>query len=440
MHSADDVRLWYSSNAVDLDWLDKPSRHQFRWRLHNNRWVTASRQFNQASALQKVLASQGPRDVYLGTAAWLTPLNLPKRSDETSPPPVLLDHLVVFDIDERPFCYRRLERARKATSGLLSWLERNENLTLLCISYSGGKGFHLILKDNDRTLFSIPSPREREDAVKASREALLQRVLSAGFPVDATVTSDTRRIIRLPGSLHGTTGWCCTRLSREQLNQPLKRWRHQLPRHPNAKRMPYWPYGIRDLFTLPRQVLSRARKKKKANQSTATEHMRQPTTTTFQVSTQVVGTKGRSAFLAWTPPRWREGQLEAIAKKIDTLGWGPVHQFSSSGRTLLVAPRAVPKDQLQKVLKGMGWPSLANEISQLGHAWVDASPAKQEGQPLEEELRYDGVWELAGFGSETVPWSATHLEFLRRLGVDQTTGSGDIAGRPEPALRMVSKV
>ena len=88
----------------------------------------------------------------------------------------------------------------------------------------------------------------------------------------------------------------------------------------------------------------------------------------------------------------------------------------------------------------MGWPSLASEMSQLGHAWVDASPAKQEGQPLEEELRYEGVWELAGFGSETVPWSATHLEFLRRLGVDQTTGSGDIAGRPEPALRMVSKV
>lgn len=439
MHSPDDVRLWYANHTVDLDWLEKPSRHQFRWRLHNNRWVTASRQFSTAAAVQKVLSTHGPRDVYIGTSAWLTPLDLPKRSEEQRPQPVLLDHLVVFDIDERPFCYRRLERARGATQRLLEWLEIHENLTLLCISYSGGKGFHLIMRDNDRSLFSLPEPREREDAVRASRKALLERVLAAGFPVDATVTSDTRRIIRLPGSLHGTTGWCCTRLTREQLNQPLKRWKHHLPRHPNAKRMPYWPYGIRDFFSLPRQALSRPKKKGKDNQGTATEQMRQPTTTTLQVSTQVVGTKGRCAFLAWLPLRWSEGQREAVAKKIDELGWGPVHQFSSSGRTLLVAPRAVPKEQLQKVLKGMGWASVAGEMSRLGHAWVDASPAKPEGQPLEEELRYEGVWELAGLGSDTVPWSATHLEFLRRLGVEQTT-TGDVAGRPEPALRMVSKV
>ncbi|GIR75793.1 MAG: hypothetical protein CM15mP78_04920 [Candidatus Poseidoniales archaeon] len=47
----------------------------------------------------------------------------PKRAEEERPQPILLDHLVVFDIDERPFCYRRLERARKATLGLLQWLE-----------------------------------------------------------------------------------------------------------------------------------------------------------------------------------------------------------------------------------------------------------------------------------------------------------------------------
>ena len=108
MYDAEDMRQWYADNPVDLGWLEKPSRHQFRWRLHNNRWVTANRQFSTPEAVQSVLTAHGPRDVYIGTSAWLTPLDLPKRSDEEAPHPVLLDHLVVFDIDERPFCYRRL--------------------------------------------------------------------------------------------------------------------------------------------------------------------------------------------------------------------------------------------------------------------------------------------------------------------------------------------
>ena len=144
--------------------------------------------------------------------------------------------------------YRRLEQARKATQALLNWLDDNEDLSLKSISYSGGKGFHLILTDNDRTLFSIPEPREREDAVRASRQELLQRVLEQGFPVDPTVTADTRRIIRLPGSLHGTTGWACTRITREDLSRPLKMWVSTLPRHSNASKLRYFPYGPSDLF------------------------------------------------------------------------------------------------------------------------------------------------------------------------------------------------
>lgn len=434
------LQAWYGSQKPDLSWLEKPSRHQFRWRLHNNRWVTGSRQFSSAETVQKILTTHGPRDVYIGTSAWLTPLNLPKRAEVERSPPILLDHLVVFDIDERPFCYRRLERARKAAQGLLEWLEEHEDLTLLCISYSGGKGFHLILKDNDRSLFSIPEPREREDAVRASRKALLDRVLAAGFPVDTTVTSDTRRIIRLPGSLHGTTGWCCTRLTRQQLAQPLKRWVHQLPRHPQATQLPYWPYGIRSVLFGAMNATLRLVQPRRNPSKTNPQEQPAPTTTTMQISTQVVGTRGRSAFLAWVPPRWSDGQLDAVSQRLHTLGWGPVHQFVSSGRTLLVAPRALPTEQLQKALRGMGWPSLSSEMKRLGHAWVDASPAKVEGKVIEEEFHYEGIWTAAGEGNASIPWSATHLELLKRWGVQPAQIDGDVAGRAEPALRMVSKV
>lgn len=439
MHSADDVRLWYKENTVNLGWLEKPSRHQLRWRLHNNRWVTASRQFSSGDAVRKVLAAHGPRDVYIGTSAWLSPLDLPKRSDTEAPQPVLIDHLVVFDIDERPFSYRRLERARKIAHQLLAWLERNENLRLLCISYSGGKGFHLILRDNDRTLFSIPSPREREEAIQAARQALLDRVLANGFPVDETVTADTRRIIRLPGSLHGTTGWACTQLTREQLGQPLKQWVATLPRHRYAKKIPYWPYS---LGTFAQNTLKRwsslARRKKASINAHAADPL--PTTTTFQVSTQVVGTKHRSAFLAWIPPRWQPGQIQAVGEQLKRLGWGPVYRFTTSGKTLLIAPRAIPKEQLQNVVRSMGWPAMASQIKALGHAWVDMAPAKPRGRELEEEFHYIGIWQAAGEGGSKAPWSATHLELLRRFGVDLAELNGEIAGRAEPAVRMVTKM
>ena len=231
MFSNDELKAWYTTMPVDLDWLEKPSRHQFRWRLSNDRWATLPRQVSNDETLRKQFARYAPRDLYIGTSAWLNPVDLPRLKEIDAPAPILLDHLVVFDIDFRPFCYRRLEQARSVTHGLLTWLDEHEDLSLQYISYSGGKGFHLVLRDNDRTLFGTPEPRLREELVRTSRQDLLQRVLDAGFDVDTTVTADTRRIIRLPGSLHGTTGWCCTRISREQLSQPLKIWKGTLPKH-----------------------------------------------------------------------------------------------------------------------------------------------------------------------------------------------------------------
>jgi len=428
-------QAWYGSHEVDLAWLEKPSRHQFRWRLPTNAWITATRQFSSPSALQKVLRNYGPRDVYIGTSAWLTPVNLPKRSDQASAPPVLIDHLVVFDIDFRPFCYRRLEQARKATLALLTWLDDNENLSLKSISYSGGKGFHLILRENDRTLFSIPEPREREDAVRASRQELLHRVLEQGFPVDPTVTADTRRIIRLPGSLHGTTGWACTRITREDLSRPLKMWVSTLPRHPDAGKLRYFPYGPTSLLKTLRPRKNQ-RQKRKASKRT---HIQSKPQTILQCSTQVVGTKGRSSFMAWAPERWTDAHKLAVAQRLKKLSWGPVHSFEHLGQTLWISPRAIPKEQLAKEVANMGWPSVATEINNLGHAWVDVSPALQEDEHDRRELVHAGALEEAGEGDAKIPWSSTHLEMLRRLGVDIDIGEDECSGRPEPALRVVSK-
>ena len=57
---------------------------------------------------------------------------------------------------------------------------------------------------------------------------MLQDVLLAGFKVDPRITSDTRRIIRLPGTIHGKTGLLCHRISLERLSKSVDSWIDQV--------------------------------------------------------------------------------------------------------------------------------------------------------------------------------------------------------------------
>ena len=127
----------------------------------------------------------------------------------------------MFDIDFTPLSLENLEQARITTLKLHNWIEKNYDYELLSISFSGNKGFHLFYNDLDRTLFSIENAKDRENAVKAERNKLLQEVLLAGFKVDPRITADTRRIIRLPGSIHGKTGLLCHRISLETLSNSI---------------------------------------------------------------------------------------------------------------------------------------------------------------------------------------------------------------------------
>ncbi|MBT4069820.1 MAG: hypothetical protein HOE79_01085 [Euryarchaeota archaeon] len=442
MLSQEELNAWYQSTQLDLQWLEKSSRHQFRWRLLNGRWVTSGRQISNESSLRKLFKHNAPRDLYIGTSAWLNPVELPRLKDTDVPSPILIDHLVVFDIDFRPFCYRRLERARQATHNLLKWLDENENLDLQYISYSGGKGFHLVLKDTDRSLFAIPEPREREQMVRESRQSLLSRVLEAGFPVDKTVTADTRRIIRLPGSLHGTTGWCCTRISREKLAIPLKKWKQTIPRHQRAISMPYWPITMKEtLSILKKKILnpfsrSKAIKATEAGKKLTGQEIK---TTALQVSSQVVGTKGRSALMAWLPTNWKDAQTVNLTNIVSQKGWSPIHHFKKGNHDLLIIPRAIPTEQLRKHLPSLGLRPLATEIGMLGHYWTDITSQTEGEEEIEDEIAYIGEWENSAENQSKVPWSATHLEVLSRLGVVIDSGDDEVAGRPEPAMRVVVK-
>ena len=119
------LRQFIEKNPPDLDWLQKPGRHQFRWRTLKGRWITAKRRIKNHDSLLKALRKDAPLDIYISTSEWLDPIDLPRLNEKDRPSPILLDHLIVFDIDMEPFSQRKLEDARKAAINLIKWIRNN---------------------------------------------------------------------------------------------------------------------------------------------------------------------------------------------------------------------------------------------------------------------------------------------------------------------------
>ena len=413
-------------SGIDLSWLDKPTRHQFRWRTIKGPWVTSRRRISSGQSLVRDFNGSMPRDIFVSTSSWLDPVNLPRLKDGKKPPPILLDHKVVFDIDMRPFCIRRLEEARVAAMRLREWISEATDLDIQHISFSGGKGFHLIARDPDRSAFSEPDPSKREEMVREQRRTLLDKALDAGHPVDPVVTPDTRRIIRLPGTLHGSTGFACTILEGGLIEKPVKDWIGEVPRHFSAVSIPKRPPIKLPSFRFrmrPRVVLEKRREDGEENLS-------------LEVSSHVKGTSDRSAVIAWLPIRWGEPR-EAVDRAqdlFDSMDLGPVAYMFDGNEVLAIVPRAIPRDFLLSRLGKAGLRKFEHETRRFDHSWVRISGRMQNGDWLSE---IEPITVLGYEASKRCshPWSAPHLELCKRLGLPIRPMEGEVSGAKEPSIR-----
>ena len=255
---------------------------------------------------------------------------------------------------------------------------------------------------------------------------MLNEVLEAGFDVDKLVTADTRRIIRLPGTLHGTTGWCCTRITRNMLSIPVKKWLHTLPRHEKAKDIP----KKSNLWNVLQKLPSPSKSKDDADKT----EKQQNSILEMQVSSQVVGVSNRSSFIAWLPNKLTEKEDNQLFSLMRKLGWTPIYKFKNQKEDLIIVPRAINTPQLRNFFEKNSLQKYANKIKNLGHLWI---PMVRASGSTKSEIHDIGVMEIFFEDEQSkLPMSATHNELISRLADDVVKDEKEI-GRREPAIRIV---
>ena len=421
-----DFNQYYQNHEVDLSWLKKPSQHGFRWRCSNGSWRKSKRRVSSVDSFRKAIGKDNPSDVYFSTSSWLEPIDLPNLNDDTKPHPILLNHLIVFDIDFAPLSLENLEQARLTTLDLHKWIEKNYDYELMSISFSGSKGFHLFYDDPDRSLFAIENSKEREDAVRENRNKLLQEVLLAGFKVDPRITADTRRIIRLPGTIHGKTGLLCHRISIEKLGTNIEAWINDVPSF----------FGNIDI---PKVAKVKPKKDNQAGKK-VTKNLQQNNVEQsymIEVSNHLPGTKDRTSLIFWTPYSWGTGELclEQLEDLVKSENLADSYIFSDGERILFICPEAFTRAKIVKLLDKIGMEKVSKTLATRKHYWVRISGIMIEDGNWYNEPRFISM--IKGNNSKQ-NYSIAHLTLLSKLGLDIDISQFEqLAGNTEPSIRMV---
>jgi DNA primase catalytic subunit len=340
----DPFRSFYQHHLPNLSAItDLPHRH-FRFLLPRGTFFKLQDRIRSEEGLRRWLVRYRPADVYYSTSCWLVPENLGRRERTPVSDNIFLSSDIVFDIDRSPFSRDNLELARQDTLRLLTFCNEN-HLAVKYIAFSGSKGFHVICADARR--YNDPSPLVREDRAKAARREIIARVLAEGIAIDSKITADTRRIIRVPGTINSKSGYVCTVLSREQLAEPVSAILKYIPRV-NAG-TPLIPArgddcplrGARIISWLCHRFGVRSKPAPRFSYST------------FLVSS-VPGTPLQVPLFTY-PPHSRIGRAESLLAAVqEQYGLSDIYLYRSVTGISAICLRTFPVRRLEKIIRASG--------------------------------------------------------------------------------------
>lgn len=220
---AEKFSSWYRTHW--MPWVPKDSNwHQYRVETFDGKWMKLwDKRIRSKSILRKNLLKSAifpPRNVYYSVLKWLDPKSLGSSRVRN----YCLGGPLLFDVDVKSseiYGDQTIEKGIEAISSLEEFLIKTYSFNDFAYTFSGKRGFHLYVKDFDSLNFGKDYYQlSREYIEKEVRTAIAKEVLEKGFTIDAQVTSDTRRVVRLPNTLHGGSGFLSVYLgSRNELKK-----------------------------------------------------------------------------------------------------------------------------------------------------------------------------------------------------------------------------
>jgi hypothetical protein len=343
-------------------------------------------------------------DVYYSTSTYLDPTSVasrPKKStDYWGPGNVVLGHDVAFDLDRRPLSIFNLERARKDAVRLLDLLS-DQNYPLKYVAFSGSKGFHLVFDDIDRTI--EPDLHRREASIIQRRKALVDDIVMKGIKIDTTVTADTRRIIRLPGTINSKTGYCCQYLTVDQLRSPVVDWIDGIS-------------SLEDHVKIPRFKLKPLPKLKIKRLPKVIDKDIDHGYTTF-ITSSVLGTKGRHAVLLSLPKGPQERVVRTLRQVQEEYDLTDLYLFELPRAYQAICLKTVQRNRYQKILDHVHSPS-ASQLRNYDRVSLRMGPlVDQEMKVLEPSAQFVTFIECPAEARDSNFVSQGHINFLRRHGL-----------------------
>ena len=403
--SLEQIKNFYSNNLPDFQAITDINRRHFRFLLPSGRFLKIKDTINNPDNLQKWLIKLKPLDVYYSTSTYLDPTSVkprPKEEDEFwGPGNIILSNDIAFDLDRSPLSILNLERARRDAVNLLLFLEE-KGYNLKYVSFSGSKGFHLIFDDIDKSI--EPNIRIREKVIIEKRRALVHTVKKQGIKFDTPITVDTRRVIRLPGTINSKTGYCCQRLSIDDLNSPVSNWIDDILKLPSHVKIPRFKWDY-----LPKRKTKN--RKEKLKKDTKYGY------TTF-ITSSVLGIKGRHAVLLSFPNRSQK-RVETILKKAqEDYNLTDFYLFKLPKMFQAICLKTVQRNRYQKILD-VTKSSSANQLRNYNRVSLRMGPlVDQEMQTLEPPAKFVTILECDPKIRNRNNVSQGHINFLKKHGFD----------------------
>jgi len=212
------IKSYYKSNPVDLATTSPVKFRHFRFRLEDTSFYKVKCKIRDSRDLREHLIKKAPLDVYYSTACWLNPHILGSRVEKDVLKNLMISCDLAFDIDRGGKL--KLEDARQQAIRMNEFL-KSKGISVRYSAFSGSKGFHVVSDDPWNDEIAEENPRKRESEAIERRKRIVQEAKEKGIIFDEKVTVDTRRIIRLPGTINSKTGSVCTVLNKKELESDI---------------------------------------------------------------------------------------------------------------------------------------------------------------------------------------------------------------------------